>query len=197
MYYPLRPHTLKRTVAPASSPVTLDEFKLHARIDIEDDDALATSMIAAATNQCEKEAELSLITQTWQALFTTWCPQMLLWRPPVASITSVEYLDGYEVWQTVDDGEYYEHLASEPAFLQFKNTFSFPSLSNSILPIRVTYQAGYGNAAAVPENAKRAICLLASHYYEQRQLVAIASVPTPIIRTFRSLVDSIRVPSLT
>lgn len=196
MFNGLRPTTFKRTVEPATLPVTLDEFKLHARIDIDDDDDLCMSMIEAATNQCEIEAERALITQTWRASYCQMAITLSIPRPPLVSITSVEYLDRNEDWQTVDPSRYYLHSDGEPSWIQFKPTYSFPSLSDSDLPLRVTFVAGYGAASAVPENAKRAICILAAHYYENRQIVSMSQAPLPIQRTFRSLVNSIRVPSI-
>lgn len=191
-----RPETMIRTVDPTVTPITLAEFKLHARVDIDDDDALCTSMIEAATDQCEVETERSLVTQTWQARFCDWSRLMALPRPPLQSVTAVEYMDEEDNWNTVAASNYYVNTDAEPAFIQFKDEFSFPSLGDSVLPVRITYVAGYGLAAAVPENAKRAIAILASHFYENRQAVEMGRTVNVIPRTFRSLVDSIRVPSL-
>jgi uncharacterized phiE125 gp8 family phage protein len=196
MYNHMRPSALTRTVAPSAAPVTLDEFKLHARVDIDDDDALCQSMIDTATYQCEVETERALMTQTWRALYSCWNLRFMLPRPPLVSVTSVEYLDTDDAWQTVSSSDYFVFTDAEPAFIQFKDTFNFQSLSDSQLPIRIIYVAGYASAAAVPEAAKRAIALLASHYYEHRQEVVVGSAITAVPRAFRSLVDSIRVPSM-
>lgn len=196
MRYGLTPAALRRTVDPSTLPVTLEEFKLHARIDIDDDDDFCTSALTAATDQCEVETERALVTQTWRALYPDWAVCLVLPRPPLASVTSVEYQDTAGDWQTVASSNYYVHTDAEPGIIQFKDTYSFQSLSDSAFAVRVVFVTGYGAASDVPENAKRAICILAAHYYENRQVVALGQTPLPIQRTFRSLVNSIRVPSL-
>ena len=50
---------------PAVEPVTLDEAKLHARVEYPDQDALVTSLIVAARRYCETCLRAALITQQW------------------------------------------------------------------------------------------------------------------------------------
>lgn len=56
---------LKLITPPSVEPVTLAEAKLHARIEIDDDDTLVTSLIIAARRYCETVLRSALITQTW------------------------------------------------------------------------------------------------------------------------------------
>ena len=42
-----------RTVAPTSTPVSLDEAKIHCRVDHTDEDDLITGLIAAATENLD------------------------------------------------------------------------------------------------------------------------------------------------
>jgi hypothetical protein len=57
---------LVQTAAPASEPVTLAEAKLWARIDSTVDDALVTSLIAAARQYAEDYTSRAIITQSWR-----------------------------------------------------------------------------------------------------------------------------------
>ncbi|SRR6266704_2187400 len=50
---------------PASEPLTVAEAKLFARIDVTDDDALVTDLIAGARRLCEERRSWAYITQTW------------------------------------------------------------------------------------------------------------------------------------
>ena len=49
---------------PATEPITLNEMKLHSRIDGSDDDTLINALITAARMQIEQMANTKLITQT-------------------------------------------------------------------------------------------------------------------------------------
>lgn len=51
--------------APTAEPISLDEAKIHARIDITDDDALVSALITAARLYCEGVQNRAYVTQTW------------------------------------------------------------------------------------------------------------------------------------
>ncbi len=46
-------------------PVTLAEAKLHLRLEIDDDDALVTTLITAARRYCETAIRAALVSQSW------------------------------------------------------------------------------------------------------------------------------------
>src|SRR4051794_4197557 len=56
---------LVQITPPSVEPVTLAEAKLHCKVDFTDDDALITSLIAAARMVCETRLRQALVTQTW------------------------------------------------------------------------------------------------------------------------------------
>ncbi len=60
---------IKLLAAPAAEAVTLDEAKAHMRIDIADDDAIVTGLIAAARETIENLTGRKLITQKWRVIF--------------------------------------------------------------------------------------------------------------------------------
>jgi uncharacterized phiE125 gp8 family phage protein len=183
------------TTAPASLPVTVEEFKTYARIDIDDDDDLCTALLTAATDITQAETQRSLITRTLTAHYKYWSVLLELPYPPVASVTSVGYLDADDTLTTIDASNYYTILSGPPNLIQFKDTYSFPTLSDRVVPIRVVFVTGTA-AGSVPPQAKQAIKYLAKHFYDLREAVALAQMPAVVPRTFRSLVDSIRFPSL-
>lgn len=53
---------------PAGEPVTLDEAKLHLRVDFAADDALITGLISAARVAAENICRRAFITQKWELL---------------------------------------------------------------------------------------------------------------------------------
>jgi uncharacterized phiE125 gp8 family phage protein len=60
--------TLVQLTSPAIEPVSLDDFKAHARIDSEDEDTLLAAMLLAARAHTETLSGKLFITQTWRML---------------------------------------------------------------------------------------------------------------------------------
>ena len=58
--------SLKLVTPPATEPVTLAELKAWAKIDTDADDALITSLLAAARQAAEDYTRRSFITQSWR-----------------------------------------------------------------------------------------------------------------------------------
>lgn len=56
----------KLLTPPTSEPVTLAEAKTHLRVDINDDDALITGLIASARQSAEQICRRALISQQWK-----------------------------------------------------------------------------------------------------------------------------------
>lgn len=56
---------LKLTTAPAVEPVTLNEAKVHLRVDISDDDELIKLLITAARLNAENVCRRAFVTQKW------------------------------------------------------------------------------------------------------------------------------------
>jgi uncharacterized phiE125 gp8 family phage protein len=55
-------------------------------------------------------------------------------------------------------------------------------------PIQVTYVAGYGAAASVPQKYKQAMLLLIGHWYENRETVIVGTISGPIALAVDSLI---------
>lgn len=168
---------------PTTEPLTLAEAKLHLRVDYTDDDALITSLIAAARQQCELEARRSFVTQTFKLEMASWPMGALrLPRPPLVAVTAITYIDAAGVTQTVAAANYRVY-AGEAALLLLDTNGSWPSEQLAPGPaITITYTAGYGAAASVPDRYKAAIKLLISHWYEQREagVVGAGVTATPL-----------------
>ncbi|MCC6426278.1 MAG: phage head-tail connector protein [Phycisphaerales bacterium] len=184
------------TSAPASSPVSLAEAKTHCRVDIDDDDALLASLIAAATDVVEKRCQRALITQTLRLSLDEFprdkcgvVQPILLPRPRLQSITSIAYTDSAGDAQTLDSADYQLDDQVEPAEIWPAVGESWPDTQEGkINAVQITYVAGYGDAAAVPDGLKQAIKLLVGHWYENRETVVVGTIATEIQQTFELLV---------
>ena len=156
---------------PALEPVTLAEFKTHARIDSTGDDTLATGLIAAARQWVEQYTHRALITQTWRLWLDAPTATNFIRLPqsPVLAVTSVQYFDDADNATVWSIGNYFVDLASQPARLALRNGAVWPSPIRCTNGLMIEYSAGYGaTAAAVPEALKLAIKQIAAHWYEHR-----------------------------
>jgi hypothetical protein len=215
------PLTLVQTVAPTAEPLTLAEAKLHARQDFDDDDTLFTALIVAARNWAETYTGRQLVTATWRLstdqfpyfegsggrglAFTAGLPgyspfaayasygAIRLPRPPLQSVTSIVYDDTTGTPQTLDPTLYRVDADSEPARITPAYGEIWPTARAQTNAVRVTYTAGHGNAAAVPQAIKQALLLMIGHWYVNREAVAaegVQAVPLPL--AVNSLLDPYR-----
>jgi len=180
---------LKLKTPPASEPVTLTEAKLHCRVEVNTDDTLITALITAAREYCEGFQRRAYITQTWELWLDRWPRKgyIMIPRPPLISVDSIYYYDVDDV--DVEFTDYFWDTKNEPGWVILTYGSSWPT--ETLRPANglcITFKAGYGNAAAVPQKIKQAILLLVGHWYENREAVAITgAVPKDIPKSVDAL----------
>lgn len=157
---------------PAEEPITLADAKAQCRVTHSAEDDLIGSYVSAARQYAEEYTKRAFITQTWRAVLDAFpslpSSRLFLPRPPVISITEVAYTDGSGVSQALADESYvFEAHPIEPYLLPIYAT-DWPIARDFAGAVRITYQAGYGAADAVPEAIKQAIRLLVADLYENR-----------------------------
>lgn len=169
---------LTRTVAPASEPLTASETRTWCRIDSDDasQDDVLTVLISDARERCERITSRSLITQTWRLAIDDWpagVEAITLPRgAPLQSVTSVEYQETAGVYTTLSASDYVVDIASEPGRVlpAAGLTWNWGAVATpATAVVMVTYVAGYGLAAAVPKDIKRALLACVSHCYHNRE----------------------------
>jgi uncharacterized phiE125 gp8 family phage protein len=160
---------------PAAEPVSLAEIKLHLRIepDVSAEDDLLNSLIKAARLHAERVTGRALVTQT-QKLTLDYFPEwgIELPNPPLQSVTSVVYWDLNETQQTLAAANYKVVTATTPGFVEPAYGEVWPSTLEISGAVEITFVAGYGAAAAVPDDLKAAIKLLVGHWYRNRESVS-------------------------
>lgn len=180
--------SLRVTAGPTSLPVTLEDAKLHLRVDHDDEDGLITQYLAAATEWAEDFQGRAYVTRTYQLTMSRFpkTRPIYLPRPPLQSVTSISYYDRSDAEQTVDASDYYVDLGSVPARVVLKSG-SWPSVANRPDAVTVTYVAGYGDLEdgdgdggenPIPGAVRSAILLITGHLYENRESVTIGTGPT-------------------
>lgn len=95
---------LKLKTAPTVEPISLDEAKLHLKVDSADDNALITALIVTVRQLAEFETKRALITQTWQMYLDTAPAEFEIPKPPLQSVVSIKAISSTEtvVDETVD-----------------------------------------------------------------------------------------------
>lgn len=161
--------TLTRITEPSAEPVTLAEVKQHLRLSHDSEDALVSSLMKAAREEVEQATGLALISQQWRLYLDCWPVSqiILLQRTPVLSLDSVTVFDEAGVPSTLALSGLVLDRASRPARIAMPDGLTQPG--RDINGIEVDFTAGFGaTGVEVPDGLKRAIMLLAAHWYEYR-----------------------------
>lgn len=161
--------------APTEYPVSLAEAKAALLIDHSADDALITRLVAAATDEAERQAARSFCTRTIDLVLDTWPSNnvILLEYPPVQSITSITYYDENNAAADMPTNDYIAVLDVTPPVVMLAKNAVWPSAAlRAVAPIRVRCVAGYGAAAAVPSRYKALILALTAVDYENREAIS-------------------------
>ncbi len=197
-----------RTVAPAAEPVSLASQKGFMRITVDDptqDEFLEQIILPAAREYVELHTRLALITQTWklsldeypsegikhdwwdgvQEMSINALRESLGWielpTGPLISVTSFKTFDNADA-ETVFTG-FYTDTTRRPGRVALRSGSVWPVFTRPANGIEITYVAGFGPAAAnVPTDLRLCISQIASHWFENRELMtfdtAARDVPT-------------------
>lgn len=172
--------------APAVEPVSLDEAKLHLRVDDATDDDLIVALITQARERAERVTGRALVTQLWRQTWDTWPATGILRprRPPLVSVQAVSYLDADGARQTVDGADYLVTTDTAPGCIQPVWGLAWPACRAEPGSVRVDYTAGYGAAAAVPASIKGWIKLAIGAWYAQREAIITGTIVTDLPAEF-------------
>lgn len=161
------------SVPPDDEPVTVEEAMAWSRIDDAAEGAVLESIIKRAREEAESILQRALLTQTIVQRYDCF-PYFFEMRSPVASVTTLQYIDTAGTLQTIDAANYWVDLYSEPARLVPTSTYSWPMVQlgrpNAVV---LTYVAGWASADLVPETIRGAILKLVDHWYENRDAVDV------------------------
>lgn len=178
---------------PTVEPVTLAEAKTHLRITGTDHDTLITALIVAARQYLEDvKTGRAFITQTWDLTMDSFPACILVPFPPLQSVTSLKYYDTDGTEQTWDASNYRVDIASEPGRITPAYGVVWPSVRRQTGTITVRFVAGYGLAAAVPENVKHLVKLLIGTWFEYPEGIGPANI-RPLPFAVEALSSSLRV----
>ena len=157
----------------ATEAITLSEAKNFLRVDHSDDDALISALISAARQMCESYTRRILVTTTIDEYFDKFPTNrwnnlsnlLYLSRGPVASISSVKYVDEIGSEITISTDGYITDTISEPARVQsVSGWFAAAGVVNQVI---VQYVVG-SDVSSIPKPLIQGMMLVISDLYDQR-----------------------------
>lgn len=201
----MAPLSLVLVTPPVAEPVSLEQAKLHLRVDYPDDDTLILALITAAREYAEAYQQRKFFYQTWKRtldFFPIWTGDTTVnpndraswmyfsqyWNAVridlpggVQSVTGITYVDG-NTGQTVtlDPLNYLVDLTSIPARLVPAEGMTWPT-QQLYAPgsVVITFVAGsYGDGVdvnTIPLTTVQGILMLIDHWYNHRGAVSSGS----------------------
>lgn len=189
--------SLSLVTAAQLEPVSEDEVRSHCRIDATDEESLLAVYIKAARGYAETFQSRQLVSATWRLSFDEICPStdpesglqyIQIPLPPLQSVSSYTYVDSTGGTQTWSSTNYSVDTYREPGRLALAYGASWPSTRLQANAVNITFVAGYGGSgasaidsvAAVPQETKLGIMLLAANSYENREPTNIGNIVSPL-----------------
>lgn len=148
--------------APTAEPVSVQEARDWLRLTHSADDAKLSRAIKSATRALERRYSRQLVTATWRLTLDDFpaCGVIRPERGPLRSVASIAYVDCDGVTRTLDPSAYQVDAAVDPGVVVVAYGQVWPTARPQTLgAVAVTYEAGYGAAADVPDEAKEAVLL--------------------------------------
>ncbi len=153
-------------------PLGLEELRLYLRIDADDrsQDMVIEDLQRSAREYAERWLGAQLITQRWIMTLDGFPADGVIELPkvPLQSVVSVEYTDTDLVETTLATTDYVVDTGTKPGRLIKAYGIAWPTAVLQPGGLAITYDAGHGGPAGVPQTIKQAMRLMISLDYEKR-----------------------------
>ena len=165
-------------LTPSAAIVTVAELKSHLRVDFDDDDDLMSDLVVSAQAYVEgpEGIGLALAPSTWRLNLDGFPADQVIAIPlgPVTAVTGISYVDQAGATQALDLADVRVDLDARPARITPALNKSWPDAAAVTGAVKVTFTAG----PASPDPAlKRAVLMLAAHWYANPSATAPGQVP--------------------
>jgi len=194
-------NTLKIITSAAVEPLTLEEVKLHLKVETDADDNLITSLITAARETAEVFTGRAIASQVLEYIldcFPDSSDVIYLPRPPLEELSSVKYRDYQGVETEWDSQNYVVDSDSMPARITLAYGKYFPDFTPyPAASVRIRYTTGYRSGGQdslkMPEQINQALKLIIGHFYENRESVVVGTVANKVPFSVEALLYPYRV----
>ena len=174
-------YSVVNTVAPAAEPVTVAEAKAHLNVTHSDDDTLIDALVTAAREACEHLTNRAFIYSTWELRLDGFpCEEIIVPKPPLISVVSIEYVDQAGDTQTWAAANYQVDTKGEPGRIRPAYGATWPVTRDQLNAVTVTYRAGYAPievgsptdfSGNVPKSLKQAVLLTVGDLWAHKETV--------------------------
>jgi uncharacterized phiE125 gp8 family phage protein len=155
--------------------LTVEEAKAHLRVtDTLSDGYIENLILAVQAMAATFQGRTYLTTSLVQKFDGSFPESVNLYGPPLASVTTIQYIDSGGTLQTLASSVYDVDTTSEPGRITLAYNQTWPETYGTANDITITYVAGYTDAAAFKAAmpaAYAAILLGVGHLYENRSAV--------------------------
>ena len=156
---------------PAEEPVSLASAKAFLRIGHDGEDPLIAELIASARARIEQESGLALVKQGFRQAWFRWPASLggrgvFLPRRPVTPLVSVLVMDAADTFT-----DYTDRFRLDCGRLMLRPWSRAPGILTDG-SAQITFEAGFGAAADVPEDLQEACLRLVSALYAARRTEA-------------------------
>ena len=154
-------------------PITIEEAKLHLRVDGNGEDSLISSLISVSREYCENFTGRAVSVQTFEGVLPSFPSEkrIELPMPPLKEVAYVRYVNSKGEDVELSEGEDYLVITKvEPGVIYPVISKPWPvDLWDRPDAVRVKFTAGYD---VIPNIIRQAMLLLIGHFYENREAVA-------------------------
>jgi len=183
------------TSGPAVEPISLDDAKLHARVDGESENMLISSLILAARLHIERSLDLALISQSWSLYLDRWpdAPYVELPLAPLISVDAIRLYSAADTFVTLDPELFLIDKTSRRPRIARNAGQSWTPPGRAINGIEIAFTAGFGESEDdVPMPVRQAIRMLVAHWYEAREPVLFGEKSDPVPASIAALIGPYR-----
>lgn len=166
--------------APSEEPIALADAKTWLRLAASEDDAIVSSLIAAARKTVEAMTRRMLATQIWRVALDAWPASGVVRLPfaPLQSIAAVRVYDSGNVAQLIAPTQYRSFDAADQPRLELCGPV--PSPARAFAGIEIDGAYGCGAADAAPEPLRQAMLTLIGFWYEHRGADEAPAMPAAV-----------------
>ena len=170
---------LEKITDPAFTAVTLARMRGNSHIPNGQDEDFLTEALKSAEDYVERYLECTIGLAEWRLTLDSF-PQvgeLLIPLWPIRSVTMIQYtaVDGTASTE-LPLSQVVQPIGNDRYHLRLKKGFSWPLTDCSPNAVAITCEAGWPTQSALPGTLTRAILMLVSHFYENREAVLTGTI---------------------
>lgn len=154
--------------AATHEPLTVNFVKDYLRVDTTADDHLIEELVKASRLSIERGTGRQLVTTTYDWKIDRFADCIEIPKPPLQSVTSIDYLDEDGASQTLLGSVYDVHIDREPGEIRLAYNQSWPNIRGGHKDITIRFVCGYGAFDDVPADIRLLALKMIARDYDLR-----------------------------